>query len=195
MKPSPLKAVALRMRIPILFLAALSACAPTTTDVITVASGPTDHVEHLPPGFSAQQVKTDLETAIVERFGADALKRALSSESYLMSRHYQGLSPPTPPGEVPKLPIAALLLWEKGVWHRAETGRTFYPLTADQHQQLLAALADPGPWAEPTFAYPTCTDAGATYLIVSLPNRPFLLRAANCGTPKSEKLGLAAINL
>jgi hypothetical protein len=50
-------------------------------------------------------------------------------------------------------------------------------------------------WSEPTFANPTCTDAGATYLIVSLPNRPFLLRTANCATPKSERLGLAAINL
>jgi hypothetical protein len=112
-----------------------------------------------------------------------------------MSRHYQGLPPPTPPGEPPRPPIAALLLLEKGVWHRAETGGAFKPLTSDQQQQLLTALADTGPWAEPTFANPTCTDAGATYLIVSLPNRPFLLRAANCGTPKSEKLGLAVINL
>ena len=196
MKPSPLKAVALRMRIPMLFFVALSACAPTTTGVLTpVASGPTDYVEDLPSGFNAQQVKADLEAAIVERFGVAALKRALSSESYIMSRHYQGLPPPTPPGEAPKPPIAALLLLEGGVWQRAEAGGAFKPLTATQHQQLLAALADPGPWAEPTFANPTCTDAGATYLIVSLPNRPFLLRAANCGTPKSEKLGLAAINL
>ena len=183
------------MRIPILFFA-LSACTPTTTGIIApVASGPTDYVEALPPGFSAQEVKADLEAAIVERFGAAALKRALSSESYIMSRHYQGLPPPTPPGEAPRPPIAALLLMERGVWYRADTGGTFKVLTAAQHQQLLAALADPGPWGEPTFANPTCTDAGATYLIVSLPTRPFLLRAANCGTPKSERLGLVAINL
>ena len=82
-----------------------------------------------------------------------------------------------------------------GVWYRAETGGSLHPLTSGQQQQWLAVLADTGPWAEPTFANPTCTDAGATYLIVSLPNRPFLLRAANCATPKSERLGLAAINL
>ncbi len=183
------------MRILILALA-LSACAPTTSSGLPpVAPGPTDHVENLPPGFSAQNVKTDLEAAIVERFGAAALKRAQSAEGYVLSRFYQGLPPPPSQDGTPPLPIAALLIFEQGVWHRAETGGVFRPLTARQQQDWLAALADTGPWAEPTFANPTCTDAGATYLIVSLPNRPFLLRAANCATPKSERLGLAAINL
>jgi hypothetical protein len=184
------------MRHFVLAVAALSACSPTTPrDLPSVPSGPTDYVEDLPPGFSAQEVKTDLEAAIVERFGAAALKRALSAEAYVLSRHYQGLPPPTPPGEPPPLPIAALLFLEQGVWYRAETGGSFRPLHPVEQQQWLAVLADTGPWAEPTFAHPTCTDAGATYLIVSLPNRPFLLRAANCATPKSERLGLAAINL
>jgi hypothetical protein len=44
-------------------------------------------------------------------------------------------------------------------------------------------------------SYPTCIDVGATYVIASLPNRPYLMHAANCATPKSERLGLAAINL
>ena len=184
------------MRLPVLAVAALSACSPTTTpELPPVQSGPTDYVENLPPGFSAQQVKTDLEGAIVERFGSAALKRASSAEAYVLSRHYQGLPPPMRPGEAPPLPLAALLILEQGVWYRAETGGSFHPLTSGQQQQWLAVLADTGPWAEPTFANPTCTDAGATYLIVSLPNRPFLLRAANCATPKSERLGLAAINL
>lgn len=184
------------MRIPVLAIAALFACSPTTVrELPPVQSGPTDHVENLPPGFSAQQVKTDLEAAIVERFGSAAFNRALSAEAYVLSRHYQGLPPPPPPGAAPPPPIAALLLLERGTWYRAETGGSFRPLTSDQQQQWLAVLADTGPWAEPTFAHPTCTDAGATYLIVSLPNRPFLLRAANCATPKSERLGLAAINL
>jgi hypothetical protein len=184
------------MRIFLLVLAALSACAQRAVpELRPVASGPTDYVEPLPPGFSAQQVKADLESAIVERFGAAALKRALSAEAYAMSRHYQGLpQPPAPDGARP-LPIAALLMLEKGVWYRAETGGAFRPLSTAQQRQWLEALADTGPWAEPTFANPTCTDAGATYFIVSLPNRPFLLHAANCATPKSERLGLAAINL
>ena len=184
------------MRFTILTLLVVSACSPVTTgSVAPVPAGPADFVEELPPGFNAQQVKADLEAAVVERFGAAAHKRALSAESYILSRHYQGLPVPTSPGEGPKPPIAALLLLESGVWHQAETGGAFRPLTAAQQQQLLAVLADPGPWSEPTFANPTCTDAGATYLIVSLPNRPYLLRAANCATPKSERLGLAAINL
>jgi hypothetical protein len=184
------------MRLTVLALAAMSACSPTTTrELPPVDSGPTDYVENLPPGFSAQQVKTDLESALVERFGSGALKRALSAEGYVLSRHYQGLPPPMHPGEAHPQPIAAMLVLEKGVWHRVETGGSFRLLTSAQQQQWLAVLADIGPWAEPTFANPTCTDAGATYLIVSLPNRPFLLRAANCATPKSERLGLAAINL
>jgi hypothetical protein len=184
------------MRLPILALAALAACAPMTTeDLRPVAPGPTDYVERLPAGFNAQQVKADLENAIVERFGAAALKRAQSAEAYALARHYQGLAQPPRSGEPPPLPIAALLMLERNVWYRAETGGAFRPLTASQQQQWLAALADTGPWMEPTFANPTCTDAGATYLIVSLPNRPFLLHAANCATPKSERLGLAAINL
>ena len=176
--------------------AALSGCAPTTThELQPVASGATDHVESLPAGFSAQHVKTDLESAIIERFSSASLKRAYSAEAYVLSRHYQGLPPPPQPGEASRLPIAALLISERGVWYRAETGGTFRPLSLAQQQDWFTALADTGPWSEPTYANPTCTDAGATYLIVSLPNRPFLLRAANCSTPKSERLGLAAINL
>jgi hypothetical protein len=184
------------MRLLIIIFAGLAACAPiATVEPPAVASGPTDHVENLPPGFSAQQVKADLEAAIVERFGSAALQRAHSAEGFALSRHYQGLPQPMPPDAAPPLPIAAMLILERNVWYRAETGGTFRPLTTAQQQQWLAVLADPGPWAEPTFAHPTCTDAGATYLVVSVPNRPFLLRAANCATPKSEQLGLAAINL
>src|SRR5206468_12491322 len=72
------------------------------------------------------------------------------------------------------------------VWYRAEPGGAFRALSASQQQQWLAVLADVGPWAEPAYANPTCTDAGATYLIASLPNRPFLLRAANCATRSEE---------
>jgi len=184
------------MRLSIVLLAALSACAPASVrELPPVASGPTDYVEDLPAGFSAQKVKADLESAIVERFGAAALQRALSSEAYVLSRHYQGMAPPRPPGAPPPLPIAAMLILERGVWYRAETGGNFQPLIPAQQNAWLAALADTGPWSEPTYANPTCTDAGATYLIVSLPNRPYLLHAANCATPHSERLGLAAINL
>jgi hypothetical protein len=184
------------MRFSIFVFAALSACAPSPPrEIPPVGSGPADFVENLPPGFNAQQVKADLEAAIVGRFGAAALQRAQSAEAFVLSRHYQGLPPPPPPGAAPPLPIAAMLMLERNVWYRAESGGTFRPLTGAQQKHWLAILADPGPWAESTYANPTCTDSGATYLIVSLPNRPFLLHAANCGTPKSERLGLAAINL
>ncbi len=177
-------------------LAALAACSlQPPTSVPPVQAGPADHVEALPPGFSARQVKADLEAAIVERFGQAAFSRALSSEAYVMSRHYQGLPPPVRPGEPEPLPIAALLFLERGTWYRAGTGGSFSPLDPRQQQEWLEILADTGPWAEPTYAHPSCTDAGATYLVVSLPNRPYLLRAANCATPRSERLGLAAINL
>ena len=182
------------MRIMVIALT-LSACAPVTQQLTPVAPGPTDYIENLPAGFSAQKVKADLEAAIVERFGAAALKRAQSSEGYVLSRFYQGLPVPPPPDGTQPLPIAALLILEQNVWYRAETGGAFRPLTAREQNEWFSALADTGPWAEPTYANPTCTDAGATYLIVSIPSRPFLLRAANCATPKSERLGLAAINL
>ena len=184
------------MRILLLAFVALSACVPgATTEIPPVQAGPTDYVEDLPAGFSAQQVKQDLEAAIVERFGPAALKRAQSAEAFVLSRHYQGLPSPPPADGRPTLPIAGLLMLERNVWYRADTGGVFRPLDAVQQRQWLAALSDTGPWGEPTYANPTCTDAGATYLIVSVPNRPFLLRAANCATPKSERLGLAAINL
>jgi hypothetical protein len=68
-------------------------------DLPPVQSGPTDYVENLPPGFSAQQAKTDLEAAVVERFGSAALKRASMAEAYVLSRHYRGLpQPPNPKG-------------------------------------------------------------------------------------------------
>ena len=184
------------MRFLVLAIAALSACSPTAmSDLPPVQSGPADYVENLPPAFSAHQVKADLEAAVVERFGSAALKRASMAEAYVLSRHYRGLPQPPIPGGPPRLPIAAVLILEQGVWYRAANGGSFVPLTANQRRQWLTVLADTGPWTEPTYAHPTCTDAGATYLIASLPNRPFLLRAANCATPKSERLGLAAINL
>ena len=88
------------MRFPVLAIAALSACSPTAMpDLPPVQSGPTDYVEDLPPGFSAQQAKTDLEAAVVERFGSAALKRASMAEAYVLSRHYRGLpQPPNPKG-------------------------------------------------------------------------------------------------
>ncbi|CAA9506434.1 MAG: hypothetical protein AVDCRST_MAG09-1080 [uncultured Sphingomonas sp.] len=182
------------MRILVMALV-LSACAPISQSLSPVPPGPTDYVENLPPGFSAQKVKADLEEAIIARFGAAALKRAQSAEGHVLSRFYQGMPTPPPPDGKPQLPIAALLILEQSVWYRAETGAAFRPLTPREQSEWLSALSDTGPWAEPTYANPTCTDAGATYLIVSVPNRPFLLRAANCATPKSERLGLAAINL
>lgn len=177
---------------------ALASCAvaPNTADLPAVTAGPADYVEPLPPGFSAQKVKADLDAAIIERFGEQAWKKAQSAEAWVMSRHYQGLAPPPAyPGAPPPPPIAALLMLERGTWYRAKTGGSFEPLTQTQQEQWLAELARTDAWSEPTYANPTCTDAGATYLIVSIPNRPFLLRAANCATPNSERLGLAAINL
>jgi hypothetical protein len=177
--------------------AALSACTPSATrEIEGLAAGPTEYFEQgLPRGFSAEKVKVDLEEAIVARFGSAALKRAQSSEAYVLTRHYQGLPPPPEQGAPEPLPIAAILIRERGDWLRGDTGGSFRPLTSAQTELWLAALSDTGPWGEPTLAYPTCTDAGATYLMVSMPNRPFLLRAANCATPKSERLGLAAVNL
>lgn len=184
------------MSFSMLAVAALSACAPNATlgtqrDGLGVTNRAVDQAD----GSRAQQVKNDLESAIVERFGAAALKRAYSAEAYVLSRHYQGLAPAPEPGAGQRVPIAAILIFEDGRWYRGETGGVFRPLDAGQEQQWLAALADDGPWSEPIYANPTCTDAGGTYLIVSLRTRPFLLRAANCATPKSERLGLAAINL
>jgi hypothetical protein len=72
------------MRFSMLAFAALSACAPTSNqEAQSVEAGPADYVENLPAGFSAQQVKTDLEAAIVERFGAASLQRAYSAEAYV----------------------------------------------------------------------------------------------------------------
>lgn len=160
-----------------------------------ILSSSADQVETLPPGVILHKVRADLEAAIVERFGSAALKRAQFAEGYVLSRHYQGLPPPPSSTGTPRLPVAAILIFEQGKWFKAETGGGFQPLTAAQLRQWLVVLADTAPWIEPAYANPTCTDAGATYLIVSVPERPFLIRAANCAMPKSEGLGLAAINL
>ena len=70
--------------------AALASCAvaPNTADLPSLAAGPTDYVEPLPPGFSAQKVKADLDAAIIKRFGEQAWKKAQSAEAWVMSRHY-----------------------------------------------------------------------------------------------------------
>jgi len=68
------------MRALILVTGLLSACAPTATAPLRpLASAPTEYVEPLPADFSGQQVKTELEAAVVERFGLAALTRTQSA--------------------------------------------------------------------------------------------------------------------
>jgi hypothetical protein len=172
--------------------AALCSCTAVPRPTPAVEVGAQD------AGFDGSAVRTDLESSARMRFGEALVTRALAAETHLFAKHYFGLAPPPvrqPDGSFkdPE-PPTAMLIREDGRWMAAAVGG-LRAVADDKAAAIDAAIADPAFWNEPVSARATCTDAGASLLLLRTPKRQALVRKGTCGaTQRTERLIFAALN-
>jgi hypothetical protein len=175
----------------LLALGTLAACS-------TVPAAPVERPMDTPVTLDLAEVRKDLESGAEAKFGEVAFNRLRAASTSIIAKRYFGLAPPPvlqPDGSYkdPEPPIA-LLVRENGQWLTA-TPTGWRPVAAPASTALDQALADPAFWKEPAFAPPTCTDAGASRLLLRYPNRPLTVRQGACGaTARTEHLVGLALN-
>ncbi|MDQ3145212.1 MAG: hypothetical protein M3Q57_10115 [Pseudomonadota bacterium] len=183
-------------RIIVLAFAALAACSsvPPAAVPVPVVERPMD----TPAAFDLGEVQRDLETGARAKYGEAAVARAFAAPTSIIAKHYFGLAPPPvlqPDGSYKERePPLALLVRENGAW-MAATGSGWRKVDAAKALALETALRDAAFWAEPDYARPGCTDAGASRLVLRFPGKPVTVRQGACGaTARTEKLIFAALD-
>lgn len=176
----------------LLAFAALAAC--SAVPPAPVVERPMD----TPTLFDLGEVRRDLEGGARAKYGEAAVARAFAAPASIIAKHYYGLAPPPilqPDGSFKERePPLALLVRENGVW-LAATVSAWRRIDAAKSLALETALRDAAFWAEPAYARPGCTDAGASRLVLRFPGRPVTVRQGACGaTARTEKLIFAALD-
>ena len=131
-------------------------------------------------GYRPAEFQYDLLATARDRFGEANVRRALAAPTYVFAKFYHGMLPPPRPGDPPYSPPMALLMRENGQWFAA-TSAGFRPAKAETVAKLDALLADRAFWATPNWTGPGCTDAGASLLMLKVPNRAEIIRHGTCG--------------
>lgn len=179
----------------------MSACAATPPPVVAapaervLPSGPPE--KQMGVDYVRQVTEQDLLWGAKQRFGEAMVRRALAAPTYIFAKHYQGMLPPPPPGAGPDWrypePPVGILIFENDYW-QAATPDGFRQARLDKVPEIERVLADPAFWAEPEWAPPGCTDAGASLLLMKAPGKPEIVRSATCGsTGRSETLVIRAL--
>lgn len=151
------------------------------------------------PAFDPAEVRRDLETSARAKFGDALVEQTLASPEFLFAKHYYGLAPPPtlqPDGSYryPE-PPTAMLIRREGQWLSARSGGGFVAVAPEKAAALEAMLAEPGFRAEPAYAEPGCTDAGASLLWLKPAGQPALVRRGACGaTARTERLIFLALD-
>ena len=179
---------------------ALAACAPVAP--VAVADPPLVIPQSPPPqsieaGFNRAEVESNLLASARARYGEALVRRAIAAPAFLFTQHYPGMLPPPPPDSGPDWrypePPVAMLFRENGQW-LAATPAGVRPARPDKLSEIEAILTDPAFWAEPEYAQPGCTDAGASLLMLKMPDRPRITRRSACGaTQRGEHLVFRAL--
>jgi len=141
----------------------------------------------LPPGVDRASVRADLLATARERYGAEAVQRALASPVHLIVKRFAGMAPPPPPGAGPDWTVptpSALLIREGSRWLVA-TGSGWREAKADASAEIDSLLADRQLWAEP-FYTPACPDYGASLLLLKVPGRAETVRNSQCTSQGSR---------
>lgn len=171
---------------------------PTITPEARVlpTSAPTQQ-QRLNVDLVRQTSEQDLLWSAQQLFGEQLVRRALAADAYVFAKHYQGMRPPPPPDAGPDWkypdPPTAVLFVENGTWLAAtETG--VRQARADKVEEIRHVLAEESFWNEPVWAPPGCTDAGASLLMLKIPERSEVVRSASCGaTGGSETIVFRAL--
>jgi hypothetical protein len=144
-----------------------------------------------------ESARVDLESRVVERFGAAALARARSAPEFIAVLRYSGL--PAPPYDTDGHPIkpsypTALLFRENGRWF-AYGMNGVRPILPRWSGPLDELLQRPDLWAEPVDGgLLGCTDAGASYVWLRVRGHAEQARIGHCGgSPLTERLVSAAL--
>ena len=178
-------------------VASVVSCAPSVAPVAPAArvipAGPSTNSFNWTDDLAT--VERELLVTARERFGEAAVRRALAAPTYLFAKFYHGMLPPPPPGPAPPYkPPMALLIRENGQW-LAASAEGFQPARTDITLQLDALLASRDFWVAPTTGGPSCTDAGASLLLLKVSARPETIRIGTCGvTQPNERVAMLAID-
>lgn len=180
----------------IVLLAALSLTACTAPNAATRVLPTGAEPEQLDAGFDRAVIERDLLLTARNRVGEAVIRRALAADSYIFAKFYPGMMPPPPPGMPanwrPKFPFM-LLFQEDGRW-LAATDAGVRAANATAVSRINALIADDNFWRQPNSTPPQCTDAGASLLLIKLPNRSEALRRGSCGaTEMTQRLVAAAL--
>jgi len=179
----------------------LAACAAVPTvpaaTVRVLPSGPPSRELQRDIRFIRQTTEQDLLWSALQRYGEANVRRALAAPTYIFAKHYAGMLPPPPPGagadwKYPEPPVA-MVIRENGQW-LAATPDGFGAARPDKIAEIERILTEPAFWAEPEWAPPGCTDAGASLLLATAPGKSEVVRSATCGsTGRSETLVFRAL--
>ena len=146
---------------------------------------------------AARLARIDVEKAVADRFGAEAVARARSADEFIAVLRYPGL--PMPDHDTDGHPItptypSALLFRENGRWF-AYGMNGLHPVLPRWSERLETMLRNPNLWLEPVTGGPVgCTDAGASYAWLRVAGQPEHARIGHCGgSPLTEEVVSAAL--
>lgn len=176
----------------ILLAGCVGAPGPITPSIVRVLpSGPPSHEQRMDIGLVVKTTEQDLLWSARQLYGDTIVRRALSAQSYIVAKHYQGMLPPPPPDAGPDWkypePPTALLFEESGTWVVA-TREGVRQARPDKITEIRKILSKRGFWAEPAWAPPGCTDAGASLLLAKAPGQKEVVRSATCGATGLSEL-------
>lgn len=170
----------------------VAAAGPIAPSIVRLLpSGPPPHDQRLDAGLVAKTTEQDLLWSARQMYGDTTVRRALSAPAYILGKHYQGMLPPPPPNAGPNWkypdPPTAMLFKENGTWLVAarEGVRQARP---EKIAEIEKILSTPGFWAEPAWAPPGCTDAGASLLLAKIAGENEVVRSATCGATGLSEL-------
>ncbi|HEY0012754.1 MAG TPA: hypothetical protein VGB79_07865 [Allosphingosinicella sp.] len=166
----------------LMLAAASTACAPVAGIEATPPPAAARDAAEPVPGFDPQQVRQEVEQHVAARLGPEAARLAAAASASLMATHHQGFPRPIPNahGSVSfEGPGANAMVRGTGGW-AGWSGTAQRPVASARTAEIDRILSEPAFWAEPDYAAPGCTDAGARRLVVRLAART-AVRQQSCG--------------
>ena len=138
-------------------------------------------LDTLPSGYDPTLVRSDLIATARDRYGEQAVDRALSSSSFLIVKRFAGMAPPPPPGAGPdwRAPTPSAMLIRDGERWLLATADGWRAADAVAAAEIDALIAGSQLWSESGHV-PPCPDFGASNLLLRIPGKAETVRNAQC---------------